>query len=103
MSKHLDRLALERDFPGYGERIRQLMETNELFKRRLSQYEEVTDAISRVQDGVDLLPDLKVHGLKIRRAHLKGELSRLLAEQADLCHERGTRGANQNGAHSGAN
>lgn len=80
---HLDHLTLDRDFPGFGKRIREFKETNELFKRSLSQYEEVTNAISRVQDGVDLLRDLKVHRLKIRRARLKGKLSRMFTEQAD--------------------
>jgi len=66
------------DFPEYRERLSQLKQTNEYFKRLSERYHDLNRAIHRGETNVEPMDDFHLEDLRKERVKLKDEIYGML-------------------------
>lgn len=82
---HVDHHPLLQDFPELREQLHQLRQNDQHFARLAGEYEDLDKRICRVEDGVELLDDSSLTGLKQQRVALKDDLARMLKKSKGEC------------------
>lgn len=71
---------LHEEFPDKAERIHALKLSNAHFARLAEEYHEINRAVHRAETGVEPIDGLAETALRKKRAALKDEIARILAE-----------------------
>ncbi|PPB80305.1 hypothetical protein LV82_02180 [Albidovulum inexpectatum] len=71
---------LHEEFPDKAERIHALKLSNAHFARLAEEYHEINRAVHRAETGVEPIDGLAETELRKKRAALKDEIARMLAE-----------------------
>lgn len=71
---------LHEEFPDKAERIHALKLSNAHFARLAEEYHEINRAVHRAETGVEPIDGLAETALRKKRAALKDEIARMLAE-----------------------
>ena len=71
---------LHEEFPAHAERIHALRLSNAHFARLADEYHEINPEIHRAETGVSPMESLAETALRKKRAHLKDEIARVLAQ-----------------------
>lgn len=74
MSDFVDNHSIAKDLPEYRESIHKLKEHDAHFSRLMDEYEVLDKQIVRIEQGLELLPDLELDTLKMKRVQLKDDL-----------------------------
>ena len=82
---HVDHHPLIQDFPELRDALHELRQNDNHFARLAGEYEELDKRICRVEDGVELLDDASLTGLKQQRVALKDDLARMLKKSQGEC------------------
>jgi uncharacterized protein YdcH (DUF465 family) len=70
---------LAEDFPGKAERIRELKMKDGHFARLFDEYDELNDAIHRIENRIEPTTEDVEEELKRKRVRLKDEIAAMLA------------------------
>lgn len=74
MEKH----NLVNEFPQHKQKIHELKMNDQHFKKIFDEYENVDIDIHRIETGAEVTKDEVLNGLRMKRVHLKDQISGLL-------------------------
>ncbi|MDO9188102.1 MAG: DUF465 domain-containing protein [Bacteroidia bacterium] len=74
MEKH----NLVNEFPQHKQKIHDLKMNDQHFKKIFDEYENVDIDIHRIETGAEITKDEVLNGLRMKRVHLKDQISDLL-------------------------
>jgi uncharacterized protein YdcH (DUF465 family) len=74
MEKH----NLVNEFPQHKQKIHDLKMNDQHFKKIFDEYENVEIDIHRIETGAEVTKDEVLNGLRMKRVHLKDQISGLL-------------------------
>ena len=77
---HVEHHDLAREFPEFKAEIHALKASDGHFMRLFQEYQNLDKEICRVEDAAEVMSDQELHGLKLKRVHLKDTLTHMLAE-----------------------
>ncbi|WP_339109329.1 DUF465 domain-containing protein [Thioclava sp. GXIMD4216] len=81
MSEHLHTLSVE--FPAYRVQLRELKASDPHAARLMEDYEEVNEQVLRAMEGLQPMEALAEVDLRKKRAQLKDQIARALAEEVN--------------------
>ncbi|VXC20991.1 conserved hypothetical protein [Pseudomonas sp. 8Z] len=82
---HVEHHPLVHDFPELRQALQRLRLEDAQFAQQAEQYEALDKRICRIEDGIEMLDDVTLQGLKLSRVALKDDLARQLKRASGQC------------------